>query len=168
MEKLERGRRNLEKFRTIASSNHARGQVKLLSIGNDTKTIHGEKFGILTGVQYLRPHKQSGIANLCAYASKACALACLDTAGVFAVHLVMRGRVVALGLALGKVFGLHARGTALVLAECPVADVIVMADPVHELSAAIGQVPAPVPVVSGGHVGQQWSGSGPHLVVGMF
>ena len=55
--------------------------TELLTIENDTKTVRGVEFGVLTGVQYMQPHTQSGIANLCAYASKACALACLNTAG---------------------------------------------------------------------------------------
>ena len=54
---------------------------KLLSIGNDTKTVKGRKLDILTGVQYFAPHTQSGIANLCPYASEGCAIACLFTAG---------------------------------------------------------------------------------------
>jgi len=53
----------------------------LLTIENDTKTIKGVELGVLTAVQYLKPHTQSGIANLCAYASDACAVACLNTAG---------------------------------------------------------------------------------------
>ena len=53
----------------------------LLTIGNDAKTILGVEHGVETGVQYLKPHKQSGIANVCAYASEACAQACIDTAG---------------------------------------------------------------------------------------
>ena len=55
--------------------------TELLTIGNDTKTVRGVEFGVLTGVQYMQPHTQSGIANLCAFASAGCAAECLDTAG---------------------------------------------------------------------------------------
>ena len=63
---------------------------KLLSIGNDTKTIKGEKLNILTGVQYFAPHTQSGIANVCAYASDGCAMACLYTAGLASVYKTVK------------------------------------------------------------------------------
>jgi hypothetical protein len=55
--------------------------TELLTIENDTKTVLGVELGVLTGVQYMAPHTQSGIANICAYASVACATECLDTAG---------------------------------------------------------------------------------------
>jgi hypothetical protein len=53
---------------------------KLLSIGNDAKTIHGEEVGYLTAVQYLAPHKVSGI-DVCKFATPGCSSACLYTAG---------------------------------------------------------------------------------------
>ena len=53
----------------------------LLTIGSDAKTVLGVEYGVQTGVQYLKPHTQCGFANFCAYASRACAEACLDTAG---------------------------------------------------------------------------------------
>ena len=52
----------------------------LLSIGNDAKTVHGEEVGYLTAVQYLAPHKISGI-DVCKYATPGCSSACLFTAG---------------------------------------------------------------------------------------
>jgi hypothetical protein len=66
--------------------------MELLSIGNDTKTIHGEEFGVQTGVQYLEPSTQSGIANLCAYASGACAKECIDTAGRMVMPIASNAR----------------------------------------------------------------------------
>jgi hypothetical protein len=53
----------------------------LLGIGADTKTVKGEKYGYLTGIQYLTPADGSGIANLCPFASPGCKGACLNTAG---------------------------------------------------------------------------------------
>ncbi len=53
----------------------------LLSVSSDAKTIKNKKFGYLTGVQYMMPHKGSGITNLCKYASDGCIEACLNTAG---------------------------------------------------------------------------------------
>ena len=53
---------------------------QLLSINSDTKTSKGKKFGYLTGILYLAPHKISG-RNFCPNASKGCAEACLYSAG---------------------------------------------------------------------------------------
>lgn len=54
---------------------------KLLSIGKDAKTVKGEKYNVLTGIQYLVPHEISGI-NLCAMADIAgCSEPCLNKAG---------------------------------------------------------------------------------------
>ena len=55
--------------------------MKLLSINSDSKTIKGLEKGYLTGIQYLAPHKASGVANLCADASPGCIDGCLFTAG---------------------------------------------------------------------------------------
>ena len=54
--------------------------MALLSVGNDAKTVHGEEVGYLTAVQYLAPHKVSGI-DVCKYATPGCSSACLYTAG---------------------------------------------------------------------------------------
>lgn len=51
-----------------------------LSSGTDAKTVKGEKFGWKTFILYLAPHTTSG-RNVCPYASKGCAAACLFTAG---------------------------------------------------------------------------------------
>jgi len=53
---------------------------QLLSINADTKTSKGKKYGYLTGILYLAPHKISG-RNFCPNASKGCAEACLYSAG---------------------------------------------------------------------------------------
>jgi len=53
---------------------------KLLSVDTNAKTIKGQKEGYITAILYLAPHKISG-KNLCPFASKGCANACLYSAG---------------------------------------------------------------------------------------
>lgn len=55
--------------------------MKLLSVSADAKTVKGEKKGYLTGILYLSPADESGIANLCPSASPGCKASCLYTAG---------------------------------------------------------------------------------------
>lgn len=52
----------------------------LLSIDTNAKTVKGQAFGYITAILYLAPHKISG-KNLCAFATKGCAAACLYSAG---------------------------------------------------------------------------------------
>jgi hypothetical protein len=52
----------------------------LLSIDTNAKTVKGQKLGYVTAILYLAPHKISG-KNLCPFASKGCASACLYSAG---------------------------------------------------------------------------------------
>jgi len=53
----------------------------LLTVGADSKTVKGEKFGFLTGIQYLSPFNISGV-NLCPFAEVAkCHFDCLFFAG---------------------------------------------------------------------------------------
>lgn len=52
----------------------------LLTVSSDTKTIKGEKVGILTGVLYLAPADVSGF-QVCPKASAGCKAACLYSAG---------------------------------------------------------------------------------------
>ena len=59
--------------------------MKLLSIGSDAKTVKGEKFGVMTGIQYLAPANVSGF-NTCPNASEGCKAACLFTAGFAGVY----------------------------------------------------------------------------------
>jgi hypothetical protein len=65
---------------------------ELLTIENDPKSIRGMEYGVETGMQYFRPHTQSGIVNVCALASEACAIACLNTAGRGAMASVQNAR----------------------------------------------------------------------------
>lgn len=53
----------------------------LLSIGNDAKTVKGERLGYMTGILYLAPAHESGVINVCPHASDGCTQACLFTAG---------------------------------------------------------------------------------------
>jgi hypothetical protein len=53
----------------------------LLGVGLDAKSVKGERYHYVTGMQYLTPADGSGVANLCAYASPGCQWACLNTAG---------------------------------------------------------------------------------------
>lgn len=60
-----------------------RWKSRLLTIEN-AKTVKGEKLGYLTGILYLAPAFESvpfGGKDLCPFASKGCAAACLFTAG---------------------------------------------------------------------------------------
>ena len=66
--------------------------TNLLTIGSDAKTIRGIEYGVQTGVQYLKPYTQCGFANFCAYASKACAEACIDTAGRMPMNTATNAR----------------------------------------------------------------------------
>ena len=84
-----------------------------------------------------------------------------DAASVFTVHFVMRRGVVGLGLGLGEILGFHTCGTPAVFAEGPVANVVVMTDPIHQLAAAVGEVPTPVAVVAAEGVIKQGRGAGP-------
>lgn len=53
---------------------------RLLSVGQDAKTVKGEKKGILTGILYLSPARLSG-REFCPNRSAGCTAACLNTAG---------------------------------------------------------------------------------------
>lgn len=65
---------------------------QLLSTGTDAKTVKGEKFGWQTFILYLAPHIASG-RNVCPWASKGCAAACLNTAGRGAMKSVQDARL---------------------------------------------------------------------------
>jgi hypothetical protein len=64
----------------------------LLSIGNDSKTVKGEQFGVLTGIVYLAPANESGI-NTCSDASPECIKLCLFTSGRGGMRPVHEARV---------------------------------------------------------------------------
>lgn len=53
----------------------------LLGIGGDTKTKKGEEHKVATGIMYLAPADESGIANLCPFASPDCKADCLKSSG---------------------------------------------------------------------------------------
>jgi len=65
---------------------------KLLTVGNDYKTVKGQKLGILTGVLYLAPADVSGY-QVCPKASEGCKAACLFTAGRGVMNPVREGRI---------------------------------------------------------------------------
>lgn len=65
--------------------------MKLLNSGN-SKTIKGEKKGFRTFGIHLAPSKLSG-HNVCLWASKGCAMACLNTAGRGAMSNVQKARI---------------------------------------------------------------------------
>lgn len=69
------------------------GPYILMSVSRDAKTAKGEKFGYLTGITYLAPHKLSGLGNVCPHASKGCAAACLNTAGRGIMQNVQQARI---------------------------------------------------------------------------
>lgn len=64
----------------------------LLNIDANAKTVKGQKKGYMTGVLYLAPHNLSGV-NVCPFASKGCAAACLNTAGRGAFSNVQKARL---------------------------------------------------------------------------
>jgi len=64
----------------------------LLTIEN-AKTIKGEKLGYLTGILYLAPASESGVMNVCQYASEGCKADCLFTAGRGVFESVHNARV---------------------------------------------------------------------------
>lgn len=66
----------------------------LLSIGSDAKTVKGEKQGVLTGIVYLAPHEIAWASHtVCPWATKACKLACLYSAGHGAFNSVQQARI---------------------------------------------------------------------------
>ena len=64
--------------------------TKLLNNGN-AKTIKGEKLGFITFGLHLAPFNLSGY-NVCAWASKGCSEACLNTAGRGKFNMVQESR----------------------------------------------------------------------------
>lgn len=61
--------------------------MKLLSVGNDAKTVKGEKKGYLTGILYLIPNR-----ILCPCCSAGCRKACLVSAGHGQMKSVYKAR----------------------------------------------------------------------------
>jgi hypothetical protein len=84
----------LERSKRVENTTpHHLQKMKLLSIGNDSKTSKGEKFGWLTGILYLAPSDVSGLVNTCPQASKGCRVACLYSAGRGAFSNVQKARI---------------------------------------------------------------------------
>src|ERR1051326_4228591 len=65
---------------------------RLLTVQN-AKTTKGQKLGILTGILYLAPAKESGVMNTCTSSTPECRQACLYTAGRGAFDSVRHGRI---------------------------------------------------------------------------
>ena len=63
----------------------------LLGVSN-AKTSKGEEIGVMTGILYLAPHTIAG-RNVCPFASKGCAVACLYSAGRGAFNSIQRARI---------------------------------------------------------------------------
>jgi len=55
--------------------------MKIFGVGTDTKTVKGQKVGVLTAICYLAPSDESEVINTCPNASPGCREACLFTAG---------------------------------------------------------------------------------------
>lgn len=66
---------------------------KLLSVGNDAKTIKGEKKGVLTGILYMAPHTLGGGKTLCPFSTAGCRAVCLYTAGRGGFNVVQQARI---------------------------------------------------------------------------
>lgn len=64
-----------------------------LSVGNDAKTVKGEKKGVLTGILYMAPHTLAGGKTLCPFSTPGCRAVCLYTAGRGAMNNVQQARI---------------------------------------------------------------------------
>ena len=66
----------------------------ILSIGNDAKTIKGNKIGYLTGILYLAPHTLAGRETVCPMSKlAACETGCLYSAGRGAFTSIQKARI---------------------------------------------------------------------------
>lgn len=66
---------------------------KLLSVGNDSKTVKGEKKGVLTGILYMAPHTSAGGKTLCPFSTAGCRAVCLYSAGRGGFTVVQNARI---------------------------------------------------------------------------
>lgn len=66
---------------------------KYLSVGNDAKTVKGQKEGYLTGILYMAPHTIAGGRTMCPFSTAGCRLVCLYTAGHGAFNPVQQARI---------------------------------------------------------------------------
>ncbi len=67
--------------------------MKLLSVGHDSKTIKGEKYGYLTGILYLAPANVAGSRSVCPFSTVGCRRVCLYTAGRGGFNMVQQARI---------------------------------------------------------------------------
>jgi len=67
--------------------------MKLLSVGNDAKTVKGQKKGYLTGILYMAPHTLGGGKTLCPFSTAGCRAVCLYSAGRGAFNSVQQARI---------------------------------------------------------------------------
>jgi len=65
----------------------------LLSIGNDAKTVKGEKLGYRTAILYLAPHTLGGGKTICPFSTAGCREVCLYSAGRGAFSNVEQARL---------------------------------------------------------------------------
>jgi hypothetical protein len=59
--------------------------VKLLSVNQDGKTRKGLRLGVLTGIMYMSPAAESGVANVCRFSTPGCEAGCLNKGGRLAM-----------------------------------------------------------------------------------
>jgi hypothetical protein len=66
---------------------------KYLTVGNDAKTIKGQKKGYLTGILYLAPATVAGGRTVCPFSTAGCRRVCLYTAGRGGFNVVQQARI---------------------------------------------------------------------------
>lgn len=67
--------------------------MNYLSVGNDAKTVKGQKMGVLTGILYMAPAQEAGGKTMCPFSTAGCRAVCLYTAGRGAMSNVKTARV---------------------------------------------------------------------------
>lgn len=67
--------------------------MNYLSVGNDAKTVKGQKKGVLTGILYMAPHTIAGGKTLCPFSTAGCRAVCLYTAGRGGFNVVQQARI---------------------------------------------------------------------------
>lgn len=68
-------------------------KLNLLSVNADAKTRKGQAYGVMTGILYLAPARESGVGNMCPAASINCTLVCLYSSGRGAMTNVKKARI---------------------------------------------------------------------------
>lgn len=67
--------------------------MNYLSVGNDAKTVKGQKKGVLTGILYMAPHTVGGGRTMCPFSTAGCRAVCLYTAGRGGFNSVQEARI---------------------------------------------------------------------------